>query len=65
MPTELRKPCEREPTELCKLTLWPLARRLDVYRVVFAWRGHRKLVVGRLTVRGVLATTDKLALWRS
>lgn len=30
-------------------TLWLLARRLDVYRVVFAWRGHRNVAVGRLT----------------
>jgi hypothetical protein len=30
-----------------------LARCLDVYRVVFAWRSRRKVALERLTVQGV------------
>jgi hypothetical protein len=39
-----------------------IPRYLDVYRVVFAWRSHRKVDLERLTVQGVFAATDRLAL---
>jgi hypothetical protein len=39
----------------------PSASR-PIWNVVFAWRSHREVALERLTVQGVFAATDRLAL---